>query len=149
LTLRWRANCKAAEYTTWIALKNTTHSVTICVFNPLHGVRQFLPKGRTPWEGTSSPVYISTVFPAIKRTVIFPFYSLCLVTTELQHVISTCSRNQRKKRNVSLAAEEIWRALPLEQKHLCFPRKGSPTMVVIGTLRPMVRHATTDGPTVW
>jgi hypothetical protein len=54
------------------------HRVTIFVFNPLHGVRQFLPKGHTPWEGTSSPVYINTVFPAIKTTVICYFSRISL-----------------------------------------------------------------------
>jgi hypothetical protein len=63
-------------------------TVTICVFNPLHGVRQFLPKGRTPWEDTSSPVYISIVFLAIKITVISFLLSvsrLHLFSTRYQH----------------------------------------------------------------
>jgi hypothetical protein len=71
-----------------MAVQKTLKIVTICVFNPLHGVRQFLPKGRTPWEGTSSPVYISTVFPAIKITVFF-LSTLCvsftLIPTRYQH----------------------------------------------------------------
>jgi hypothetical protein len=52
----------------------------------------------------------------INTTGCHSLHSLCLVTTEIQHIISTCSRNQRKKRNGSLAAEENWRALPLEQQ---------------------------------